>query len=71
MSGGAWVLGWGGLLALGQSLGYFLWGSTQHWLDYVSFVSLDLIGGFCLGWCYWQAAEREYQTGVGQGPPRG
>ena len=65
-----WVLGWGGLLALGQSLGFFLWGST-HGLVYVWIVTFNLIGGFCLGWWYWRAAEREYQAAAEQGPPRG
>jgi hypothetical protein len=56
-----WVLGWGGLLALGMSLGLFLRGATP-WPVYVWVVSSSLVAGFCLGWWYWQAAEREYHA---------
>src|SRR5262249_41378751 len=58
-----WVLGWGGLLPLGMSLGFFLRGDTP-WPVYLWLVSASLIAGYFLGRWYWGAAEREYQAAV-------
>lgn len=59
------MLGWGGLAALGNSLGFFLAGNS-HWLVYVVNISSCMIGGCCLGLLYWRTVEREYQAWVGQ-----
>jgi hypothetical protein len=60
-----WVLGWGGLLALGFSLGCYLRGETSPALYFALWLA-SLLAGYCAGSLYWRAAEREYQDGVKQ-----
>jgi hypothetical protein len=58
-----WVLGCGGLMALGLSLGFFLWGETSPSV-YAWSLSFSLIGGYCVGRWHWRSAEREYDAAV-------
>lgn len=55
------VLGHGGLMALGTSLGVLLFGDMPL-LANIWLVGASLVGGYCLGRWYWQSAEREYQA---------
>jgi hypothetical protein len=60
------VLGGGGLLALGSSLGLALRGDAP-WLLYALAVSSSLVTGYILGWWHWRSAEREYEDAVSEG----
>ena len=64
-----WILGWGSLMALAMSLGFFLRGNTP-WPVYTWIVSGSLVGGFCLGRLYWRSAERQYEAAARRGLTR-
>ena len=57
-----WVLGRGGLLALGMSIGFIL--SRTPWPVYPFLVFMSLFGGYCVGRWYWRSAEQEYEAAM-------
>lgn len=55
------VLGWGGVMAGGSSLGYYLFDDANLPLPFYIFITIICtVGGYFLGVVYWRSAEREF-----------
>jgi hypothetical protein len=56
------VLQWGGLMALGMSIGWWLaWGWRPRLLLLIAFLLVCFtVGGYVVGSCFWKQNERRY-----------